>query len=381
MMISKHSTVAPSGRSRSLLTACLVAAVLGSSLSADRIYLVSGDPLEEITIINETMSEVTYKDSERGKEKTVSAADVLAIDYESLPALVEEAENALAENNYDVAFETFDAYLLGHLEGRAERRKLWAPAYVANRLIELYTLVGDRKEAIAAADLLIEKFPESRYLPGAYMAKATALAENGDGDGAKKALDKLSDLIVKQDLPKRWGLECRLFKILVDAGLVGDKRRTELRGVETDAGGDYPTVRNRATVAIGESFLAEASQGDGDSTALGKAREHFEDVITDPSADEETLAGAYTGLGDCQYQLAATSNKPEDIRAALMTFMRVVVLYRDEVRYSPKAMFYAGRCFDKMGGEEDSVRAQKLYKRVIRSHPESPWAEQAADFK
>ena len=381
MIPFKTLNVAPQGRSRSTISVCLAALALASSATADRIHLISGEPIEECTIVTETMSEVTYKESERGKSKTVPSANVLSVEFTSVPNDVQAADAAVKDQELGLAFDLFESYLTEHLEGRPERRKLWAPAYVAHRLIELNVLVGERADAIKAADLLIDKFPDSRYLPNAYMTKARVQAEEGDGDGAKETLEKLERLIIKQDLPKRFGLECGLFKILVDAELVGEARRTELRVVETDAGGEYPTVRNRATVAIGESFLLEASQGDGGAKALGEARTHFEDVIKDPSADDETLAGAYTGLGDCLFQVAATSKDEGDIHEALMTNMRVVVLYRDEVRYAPKAMFYAGRCFNLKGGPEDIERANKLYNRIIRNHDGTKWAAEARSFR
>lgn len=381
MTASKPLLVAPSGRTRSLLSALALTVALASSLSADQIYLVSGDPIEDCTIVAETMSEVTYKDSKR-KEQSVPAADVLSIDYSKVPNLVQRADTAVKEDDLSLAYELFSEYLTGHLEDRPEKRQLWAPAYAANQIIDLNEITGDPKGTVKAAKVLIDKFPDSRYVPGAYMTMATAMAEMQDEAGAKSTLDKLENLIVSKDLSKRWSLECRLFKILVDSALRGEPRRTALSAIETDAGGEYPTVRNRATVALGESHLVDAGPtGKGGEAALAKARGLFEDVIADPSADEETLAGAYTGLGDCQFQVAAASREAEDINESLMTFLRVVVLYRDEVRYAPKAMFYAGRCFNLLGSDDDNDRANKLYSRVIRNHETSTWADQARDFR
>ena len=381
MTAAKSLLVAPSGRIRSLLSVVLMAVMLASGLSADRIYLVSGDSIEDCTIVSETMTEVIYKNSKR-KQKSVPAADVLSIEYVKVPNLVQQADTALAEDDVSLAYELYDEYLSGHLEGRPEKRQLWAPAYVANQIMTLKEIVGDRKGIVKAGKLLIEKFPDSRYVPGAYMTMATAMAELQDEAGAKSMLDQLEQVILSKDLSKRWALECRLSKVLVDSSLTGEKRRSELSAIESDAGGEYPTVRNRATVALGESYLEDAGpKGKGGAAALEKARSLFEDVIADPSAEAETLAGAYTGMGDCLFQVAAESRDAEQINESLMTFLRVVVLYRDEVRYAPKAMFYAGRCFNLLGSEEDNKRANKLYSRVIRNYDGSIWADQARDFR
>ena len=61
--------------------------------------------------------------------------------------------------------------------------------------------------------------------------------------------------------------------------------------------------------------------------------------------------------------------------------MRVVVNYRDQTRYVPKAMFYAGRCFNILGGEGADDRANKPYARLGRDYPGSYWADQAKNFR
>jgi TolA-binding protein len=61
--------------------------------------------------------------------------------------------------------------------------------------------------------------------------------------------------------------------------------------------------------------------------------------------------------------------------------MRVTVLYKDQASYAPKAMFYAGRCFNLLGGEEDDERANKLYARVMRQYPGTVWADEARNFR
>jgi hypothetical protein len=60
--------------------------------------------------------------------------------------------------------------------------------------------------------------------------------------------------------------------------------------------------------------------------------------------------------------------------------MRVLVLYRDQTRYLSGALYWAGRSFDLIGDEESSDRAQRLYRKVIRNHKGSRWAEEARAF-
>src|SRR5690606_28534592 len=111
-------------------------------------------------------------------------------------------------------------------------------------------------------------------------------------------------------------------------------------------------VANRARVAEGETYL------EGSKPDFGAAKKVFEKILADPKADDATMAGAYTGMGDCLFHEAAAKGSgsdasKKDLDAALMAYMRVAVNYRDQTRYAPKAMFYAGRSLDLLGeGDE-----------------------------
>ena len=146
--------------------------------------------------------------------------------------------------------------------------------------------------------------------------------------------------------------------------------------VGTTAGSEYPVVRNRARVAEGESYI-ESNPKDFD-----KARAVFEEIADDPTADDATLAGAYTGLGDCLFQQAAKKvNAEEDagdeLRGALLNYLRVVVVYENQTRYVSKAMFFAGTVFKLMDDEASRAAAYKMYQALKTRYPASEWAQKA----
>ncbi len=360
---------------RTPLLALVALAFATPSASADRIYRTGGTPIEDCTVVEETVSQVVYRKGRKGSEQSIPSEEVIRIEYERVPTEIGEAESLLEEDDLESAVGLYSDYLEASLE-KPDKRFPWAPAYAASRLIGLFGMVGDLEGARAAADRLLENFPESRYVPSAFVAKADALYRLEKFDRAQTTLAEFEKLIVKRNLSKRWTLECRLAQILTDRSLVGEGRRGRLKALESDAGQDYPTVRTRASVARAEAFLAEASDS---ADALQRAREIFEDVAQDPSADEEALAAAFAGIGECVFTAAIGDEAA--LRQALTAFMRVAVLYRDQVRYAPKAMFYAGRCFDQIGGEENKERAKKLYSRVVRDYPGSSWAEEAKNFR
>ena len=337
----------------------LVAAPLGlllaaAPVAADTIYRISDPPIEDCRIVEETLTSVIYKPS-RGKDVGIRADSVLEIVYSRMPKGVDEAETALRDGDIVGAFELFDAYLDEQTEGRAERRYKWAPAYAAKRVIELRLTMGDMSGAARAANRLIESFPDSRYLPGAYLSKANAEYWAQKDAKAQQTLRAFETLITEQNLSRRWDLECRLGLLLTDKNIKGEERRKLLGAVEAEARGDFPTVRNRALVSIAESLL--------ESKNVAEAETMFREIVADPKADPETLAGAYTGLADSLYERGVTKGDKQAIHEALKSYMRVVVNHMDQTRYSSKAMFFAGRCFDY---EEDRPNARKMYRAVIR---------------
>lgn len=357
-----------------LVLAGVAAALLGAGARADRIYRTSGAPLEDVTVVSETLAEVRYKEEGKGPEKAVPSESVVRVEYDRFPAAVGEAEAAAQDGDAEGALERFEAYAT---DGKPDKRYPWAQAYAAHRAVTLRGTLGDLEGAAAAADRLISGFPESRYVPAAYVAKADALFRLERMDQAQAALTDFERLITAKGLSKRWALECRLAQVLTDRALSGVPRRDRLEKIEQDAGQDFPTVRCRAAVARAESFLAGGGEG---PDAIGKARAVFEEVIDDPGSDEESLAAAHTGLGEILFSIATGPTEKEELRAALLAFMRVAVLFEEQSRYAPKAMFYAGRCFERIGGEGSKDNAVKLYRRVLRDYADSPWAAEARNF-
>lgn len=359
-----------------VLLALAWASLSAETAFADRIYRTNGTPIEDCAIVQETVDHVVYKEGGRGGDKTIPSEEVVRVEYERVPPLIGEARSSLDEGDVSAAIGQFNEYLDSHLGGSADKRFAWAPAYAAHSLVTLYTNQGNLEEVLTVADKLLANFPESRYAPGAYVAKANALFRLQQFDQAQSTLANFERLIASKGLSKGWALECKLAQVLTDRSSVGEKRRSMLAEIEASAGKDFPTVRNRASVARAAAFLAEESEN---PESIGNARKIFEEVILDPAADDESLAASYSGLGKCRF--LAGNQDGKELEQALLAFMRVVVLYGDQVRYAPEAMFYAGRCFNLMGGEGDDERANRLYSHLIRTYPESEWAGEAKKFR
>ena len=363
---------------RSLSLTPLVPALLTALASADTIHTTEGRAIEDCTVLEETLLEVTYR-RDGGNKTTMPSSEVLRIEFNTLPTLVDRAETAVADDQLFDAVSDLSVYLdgaLNKLESGSRVRPAWAPAYAAWRLAELNASMGKVQETLAATNKLISKFADSRYIPAALLLKAEVQFSSGEGGAAKKTLEGITQLVAEKGISERWDFDAKIATIMYDDKLSADKRRDELKRVANQAGSKFASVRNRAQ-AIGAETLLEEKDYEAAQTV-------FERVAKDPKSDQRTLAIAWSGLGDCHFQAGAKNPTSEaskaSLRDALKAYMRVVVLFKGESNYVGRAMVYAGRIYTMMETEEATENANKLFGAVIRQFPGSKWAQEARGF-
>lgn len=359
-----------------LLSACAVLA-LAPSARADKILRTDGKVLDNVTVVEELLSHVIYK---RGNnEQTVDSADVLSVEFERKPRLVDEADQAALDGDVFVALDQFDVFVDAQINKATERRK-WSVPYSAFRSVEICMAVQDLGGAVSRANRLIKNFPDSRYLPFAYLAKASAQVRMGKNGAAQQTLQEFQGVVTARSLSKRWELEVQLGLILTDDTLGGEARRDALNEVVEAAGGQYPTVANRGLVAIGESFIDESQNETNPQKAAQLAAEAqglFEQIIKGHKADAEVLAGAYCGVGDALLQIGILEKDNGKVKEAVArNFLKVIVLYKDQAHYVSKAMFQAMRCFQLL---EDGERFSEMKWNLVNRFPDSSWAQLAEE--
>jgi hypothetical protein len=365
--------------SRTLIALFAVAAVSAPSV-ADTIYLTDGTTQDDVTIIDETMIHIVYRAKGKSTESNIEPDKVLSVTYSKKPRLIDEADVAAEEGQLEYARETYELWLDGVLSGENKKdRQKWAPAYAMRRIMDIYASSARHAAVATAADKLIKERPDSRHVPYAYLAKAEAQRWGGKAASVPKTIDAFKNLIDDKGLSSRWRLEADLALVLADTTKVGLQKRDRLIEIGGEAGGKYPIVRNRARVAEGETYL------EGNAKDFASARKVFQAIADDPKADDATLAGAYTGLGDCLFQEAVDSLKSggdasDTLRESLLNYLRVVVVYKDQSRYAGKAMFYAGRVFDVVESDTSKVAAKKMYRSVIAVYPTTNWAAEAKKY-
>jgi len=336
----------------------------------DKIYLTDGGVVKDVGVTTEGVNEVEYRN---GRNKaTVKAEDVLRIEYGRKPKSVDQADTYAEQEGYVDAIAEMETYL-GSVDGKPDKRYPWAAAYAQYRLVELNAIIGDLPALSAAADSVANKHGDSRYAPLAFVAKAQALLDAGKAAEAKAAVEGFGRFIEAKSLTGRWSVEQKLWSALT-SGKTGKELEADLKAVGVDAA-EYPSVRNRAEVAIGEALLG--------TKKVAEAEKVFREILRESKADSRTLAAAWTGLGDClrtRGEAAEAADQPPLFREALIAYMRPVVVYPDEALYVAKAAFYAGRCYQLLGGPESIDRAKRLWRHVVVNFPRSRWEREARDF-
>lgn len=367
--------------------AALAAAVafLSTASFADRIYLADGKSLDDVTIVNETLAGVAYRAAGKSNEQTVQADQVLKVEYDKnvpnlLRGALEELKGESPSRFQDAASGLFD-YADGVLNSGKKEKAAWAPAYALHRAIELNQALNSKastEEVVKLADLLLSKCGDSRYVPYAYVAKANAQRDLGLAKEAGETVATLKEMVRTRAMSDAFRLQAELVEVELSAAKSNQKRDRFIE-IGGQAGTGHPIVRNRARVLEAQTYL------ESESKDYAKARKIYEAVIKDPKADDATLASAYLGMGDCLFQegadkLRANGDASVVLKDAVLNYLRVVIVYEDQVRYVPKALYQAAKVFEFMG-EANKPNARRMLSELVRNYPDSEWASQARNSR
>ena len=175
-------------RTFALITGLVLAA---TPSFADTIHTSDGKSISEVTIVSEGLDKVIYKDGR--SDQSIDTQSVISIVFTEKPRAMMQADGFLLDNDLDSAAIILNDYVDAVISGAERERRKWAPANAAWRVVELRQALGDLPGVVAASTRLIENYGDTRYLPGAYLAKADAYYWNSDGKKAQATL-KISRL-------------------------------------------------------------------------------------------------------------------------------------------------------------------------------------------
>ena len=245
---------------------------------------------------------------------------------------------------------------------------------------------GQLESAISTTDKFLKRYPENRYLPDVLEVKANAYSLSGQYSAAEKIFQQLIDdpNLVKNLKRSDWILSNAMAKFQQEnfKGTISDlqtsielitqpadtARALYLVGVSHYQLEQYPQATKNLTAAIAideKSGLVDESQFYLGLSLLKQGR--FElaqqtiDRLATRSPDSPFLNKAYVQLGNDRYQA-------DEQQAAIAWFQKVI--NADQATPAEKANAIHGAAWAHLKAQ-DLDEAQRLFKQVIDSYPES----------
>jgi len=351
-----------------ILTAALLLLTVAPALAAqNEILLTDGTSLSVDRILNETFTEVSFK---RGSsEGSKPAEQVLEVRHETTAkALSDYAYGVELMNNgrFAQAFNVFEQDVLTDDSMLKRGTYEWVKQHALFRMARCQYSAGDMKGVATTVERLLQEVPDTFFYAPALMMEAQAKRVMNDKSGAEAVYKRLSQDVTAKGLPERWDREAELGLILLDSSLKGKVRMQALEGVAEKNAEQFPTVASHARVEVGNAMVTAKD--------YAGARLHFQTILDQAKADDSTLAAALSGLGDCAYHQALeqddlASQRPL-LEEAILNFLTVASVYREEVILTPRAMFYAGDALKRFG---DTPGAKSVAGRLQKLYPNSSW--------
>ena len=339
--------------------------------SQDRLFLRSGQVLVVDRILTESYSEVTYRKS--GSDGRKPANEVLAMEHSTSGRAVSEYADALGlmqSGEFRRAIGRFEE-ALKNKDLTSEPRYDWAKAHSLWNVLNCSAALGDLNAIVATTDRLLTTAPDTFFYAPALLKKAEALQDKNDAKGAEAVYKQLQNDVSAKGLHEEVARKAELGLVLLDRSLAPADKQRRLEGIaeKNKADAAFADVANRARVEVGNAMV-EAGQ-------YKEAQSRFQGIINAGSTDAAILAGAYSGLGDCSFNLAVQaqgdSKKSSPLyEDAALNFLRVAATYPEVYRLAPRAMCFAGMAMNDMGKRSDALQ---MARKLKGNYPNSVWKQ------
>ncbi|MEZ5963926.1 MAG: tetratricopeptide repeat protein [Planctomycetota bacterium] len=231
---------------------------------------------------------------------------------------------------------------------------------------------GKAAEAFATFDELIQKLPDSGFVPRAYAMKLDYYLSSGKAKSADKLAKEYKELATTKGYPNGYLHEASFYGIMADAvagTLKPNELRSQLQNLIAQTESSFPMVANRCRLQVADSWRREGK--------ADEAMTMYERIAKEKVVDTTTLAGAMLGTGHIQFGKGTESDK-EPYREAMLSFLHV---YLDTPAASPdvvaEALYQASEAALKWGGTDHRMIAGRL-RYMLRSDSrfgETEWAK------
>ena len=343
--------------------------------SQDRIFLRNGQVLSVDRIQSETYTEVTYRKG--GSEGRKPANEVLALEHSTVGRPLGEYADAvelMTDGDFRRAMDRFEGALQDK-DLAGEARYTWVKQHALWNVMQCAAALGDLDSIIKTTDRLLAAVPDSFFYAPALLKKAEALQDKNDAKGAEAVFKQLQADVGAKGLHEEWARKAELGLVLLDRSLPAAEKQRKLEGIaEKNKGSpEFADVASRARVEVGNAMVEAGQYKD--------AQTRFQSIIAGGTTDGTILAGAYSGLGDCAFNLAVAA-QADPAKAnplfedAALHFLRVAATYPEAYRLAPRAMCFAGLAMSNMGKRPDALQ---MARKLKGNYPNSVWKQKLFD--
>ncbi len=345
---------------------CVAFPLFQSMAFGDVIELADGKKILKVRIVEETVSNVFYKKGSLPNQ-SVPSDRVKAVLYSSTSNDYKTAMDTYVNEDYMSAAELFQDY--GDALGE---KKASLSAHCLYLSSECYQKSAQWDNAIKAFSYFANTFNNHRLYPDALRQRAICYMNKGDMKKAREGFIILKNALAKKEAGEFWDHEVEywfLYLKEIEKGADMNRALDDYKALFSKVENSFPSVANKTRLRMGRVLTAQRKYQD----ALG----FFNEVIDNRfDSENEVVAHAYLGRGRCIF------NKPdrteEELKSARYDFLRTVVHYTRVGSAQPEGMFWAGKCFQILGGKDSGKRWQGLYRRLKREWPGNYWTQQAA---
>lgn len=340
--------------------------VLAGGLQADTIELTDGKKFLRVKVVKEGLLKVEYKKPGLPTQY-VDSIRVKDIKYDG------------TGQEYKTARETYDngafAEAAGLFRDVADNTsKAPFKAHCLYRAAVAFQKGGEYKTAVQAFTEFANATPDHRLYPDALQNRAICYLALGDTQKAEAAFALLKKKVEEKGLPEFWQLEAEYWATFMLERKSPDKAEAAFKDLYDRTKKNYPSIANKARLRIGRVYMRQRK--------YKQAFDLFDEIIQnrnpDSESEREIVAWAYLSRGNCVMNMPKKGDGKAEFKKALYDMLRVVHQYEDIGVTQAEAMYWAGKCFQQVGGKDATKHWQGLFRRLQRKWPGTSWAQEAA---
>ena len=324
------------------------------------------------TIVDEDVDRITFINKESTVRQTIDNDKVEYYRYSDKTRRLRDADEDFKNGDYGKAIPAYRKALLN-----PNIRPFWSHPHCYYHLAEAYRQLGQLTEAEEALDNLKSKYPNSRYKAEGLNAQGDIFFQNQKYEKAGKTFQEIENSprfsARERDKAAMGAAKClrelthydqavrKLKQVQANAAARGDLELMSKAAAEIIVVYSRTNIVKASSEAkmLIEQFKRKYNEGIAGATNSVKANRGL----------RRAIAMCYNVLGDAHFE----SKEEDHLMNALVSYMWVVAIFNDSPEERARALYMAGRCRRELGGDENEIKAQALWKELRQEYGQSPW--------